>query len=211
MLEAIRTAIDGVDHWILDGATFPVISGGADDDPPPDPKDNPPPDPKKDDDDPPDLGEAGKRALAAERAARRDAEKKAKDAEKELEELRKASQTDQEKALEAARTEGRTEALSTANVRLLKAEIKVAAQGKLADPTDAVALLDLSKFEVNDDGDVDTKAISSAIDELVEQKPHLAAKATRPRGDGGGGPRGDAPEGKSSMNELIRQKAGRAT
>lgn len=153
----------------------------------------------------PDLGDAGKRALDAERDARRQAEKAAKDAQTELEKLRSASMSDQEKAVAAAKAEGRDEALKTANERLVRAEVKAAAAGKLADPGDALGLLgDLSAF-IDKSGDVDTKAITSAIDELVKAKPYLSAKPGN--GSGEGGPRGGNANGEPSMDDWLRSQA----
>lgn len=152
--------------------------------------DPPAPDPTKSDPVKPDdtLGPAGEKALAEERAARKVAEKAAKDAQAELDKVRKANMTEQEKAVADARAEGRKEALATATERLLRAEIR-AAGAKLADPGDAVAHLrdagDLARF-LSDDGEVDTKAISSAIDDLVKAKPYLAAQAKPGALPGGG-------------------------
>ena len=76
--------------------------------------------------------------------------------------------------------------------------MRAAATGRLADPADALRLLDLEKFSVDADGNVDTAAISAAVDELVTAKPYLAAKAKVPRapqgtrpGDGATGVSGD--------------------
>lgn len=126
------------------------------------------------------LGDAGKKALAAERAAAKAAEKRAKAAEAE-----------------------RTEALATANVRLVRAEVKAAAGGVLQDPEDAVRLLDLTEFEVNDDGEVDTKAITAAVRRLAESKPYLAVGAKPTALPGGGA----MPSKGSSMDDLIRKAA----
>ena len=63
------------------------------------------------------------------------------------------------------------EALAAANQRILKAEVRAAASGKLTDPADALRYLDLSKFTVTADGGVDTQAIADSIGELLEQKP----------------------------------------
>lgn len=126
------------------------------------------------------LGDAGKKALAAERAAAKAAEKRAKAAEAE-----------------------RTEALATANVRLVRAEVKAAAGGVLQDPEDAVRLLDLTEFEVNDDGEVDTKAITAAVRRLAESKPYLAVGAKPTALPGGGA----MPSNGSSMDDLIRKAA----
>lgn len=156
---------------------------------------------------PDDLGEAGKRAIEAERTARRAAEKRLNDLEKELTKIREGSMSEQEKAVEQARREARTEASKAFNVRLLQAEVRAVAAGKLADPEDAIRFLDLDQFDVDDDGKTDTKAITKALDELVKAKPYLAASATRPTGDADQGARGTS--GGSSMNDLLRQAAGR--
>ncbi|HEY7429252.1 MAG TPA: hypothetical protein VH641_00810 [Streptosporangiaceae bacterium] len=100
-----------------------------------------------------------------------------------------ASRTEQEKAVAAARGEGKAEAQAAANDRLLRAEIRAAAAGKLADPGDAVRLLDLSQFTVGEDGEIDGNAIEAAIGQLVKDKPYLAADAKRFQGTGDGGPR----------------------
>jgi hypothetical protein len=147
-----------------------------------------------------DLGDAGRRALAAERTRANDAERIARTAEQqrvaleaELEKLRDASRSESEKAIEKARKEAgesaRKEVLAAANRRILTAEIRAAAGGKLADPLDAVRLLNVADFSVNDDGEVDHKAIDKAIDSLLDAKPYLAANAKRVQGTADGGAR----------------------
>lgn len=153
------------------------------------------------------LGAPGLAALQSERDAREAAEREAKAAKKALEDLQAEHATEEEKKLKAARDEGSAEATAKANARILKSEVKVLATGKLADPSDAVALLDLTKFEVDADGNVDEKKIASAIEALLKEKPHLAARAKR-TGDGGGGPRGAEAE-TDSMDDRIRRAAGR--
>lgn len=74
------------------------------------------------------------------------------------------------------------EAIAKANQRVLKAEIRAAASGKLADPEDALHYLDLSKFEVGENGEVDSTAIGSAIDQLLKSKPYLGKAETTPTG-----------------------------
>lgn len=150
-----------------------------------------------------DLGEAGKKALDEERKARRAAEKSAKDATAELEKLRKSSMTDAEKAIAEAKAAGRQEALAEANDRLVSAEIRSAAAGKLADPGDAVIHLgDLTRF-TNVDGDIDARAITSAIDALVKSKPYLAPAGSRPGPLPGGGAK---PSSGFSINDDIRAR-----
>lgn len=169
----------------------------------PDPAADPPkPDPAKPDDA---LGPAGEKALSEERTARKAAEKAAKDAQAELDKVRKANMTDQEKAIAEARAEARKEALGVASERMLRSEIKAAAGTKLADPADAVAHLrdagDLNRF-LTDDGEVDTKAVASAIDDLVKTKPYLAAQA-KPGALPGGGAK---PSNGISPDDWIREQ-----
>lgn len=154
-----------------------------------------------------DGGKGGKDQLLADLARERDrrqaAEREAKRTEAELAKLRESSMSDQEKAIEQARREARLEANGAFNKRLVQADVRAAATGKLTDPEDAIRFLDLDAFGVNDDGDTDKKAITAAVAQLVKDKPYLAAGATRPTGDADQGARG-AGAGSSSMNDLIR-------
>lgn len=149
------------------------------------------------------LGEAGKRALDAERSSRRAAEKRARDLEAELTRVRESSMSETEKAIEKAKREAKAEATSAYNRRILQAEMRAAAAGKLADPEDAIRFLDLDDFTVGDDGAIDQKAVTKALDELVKAKPYLAASATRPTGDADQGTRRTSSGG-SLMNDLIK-------
>lgn len=133
------------------------------------------------------LGDAGKQALdrmktkwRAERDARRDAERR----------LTEAPTKDDADAEQYTRE---AEAIAKANQRILRSEIKAAAKGALADPADAFRFLDLTDFEVDDDGNVDEDEIAEAISSLVEKKPYLAAQGDRRfRGGADGGARKDA-------------------
>lgn len=154
------------------------------------------------------LGAEGEKALAAFKERAREAERDARNAKAELEKLRIESMGEAEKAVAQARLEGRAEALQTANARLLSAEVKAAAAGKLANPSLAPRLLDLTQFTLSDDGDVDTDAINKAIDRLLKSDPYLAAGATTP-GSFDPGPRGGGSAG-PDMNSQIRRAAGRA-
>lgn len=213
-----RITLAGQDWWrFLDGTLLPVISGGDGDPPPDDPPDDESPPP----DDPPDLGDAGKKALDAERTRAKAAEKAKKAAEKELADARKrladidaSSKSDHEKAIEKAKAEAvetvGKEATAKANARILRAEIKAAAAGKLADPADALRLLDLDDFEVDDDGDVDAKAISKAIADLVKSKPYLAAKANG-HGSADNGSRTGAGDNNQSLSPQERLRRAYST
>lgn len=102
--------------------------------------------------------------------------------------LIEASKTDLERAQEAATVANRrADSLVT---RAVKAEIKAAASG-FADPSDAVAFLDPSKY-AGDDGEIDTKQIAADLAALLTSKPHLGrgAQALAPnpaQGTGAGG------------------------
>src|SRR5690625_6678195 len=62
---------------------------------------------------------------------------------------------------DADRRKVESEALAKANARIVRSEVKAAAAGKLADPSDAYKFLDLDQFEVDDDGNVDEDEIRS--------------------------------------------------
>lgn len=123
----------------------------------------------------------------------------------EFDALAEQQKSDAEKAVDAARREGRSEALKAANDRLLKAEVRAAAAQKLADPADAVRLLDLASFTVGDDGEIDGAAITAAVEQLVTDKPYLAAQPSGFQGSGGNGPRGARPGTGPTLPQLIAE------
>lgn len=161
-----------------------------------------------------DLGDSGKRALTEERTARRNAEKAAKASKAELDKLRAEGQSEAEKAIAKAKAEGSAETLAKANARVLKAEVRAAAAGKMNDPADAVHFLDLSDFEVGDDGEVDAKAIAKAIDALLKDKPYLGkgdgagGGSRRSTGSADGGARGGGGKPAADMNAWLRGEPG---
>lgn len=169
-------------------------------DPPADPNTDPGEDPNTDpagqnDDDDDDgadsLGDPGKKALDRMKAERNEAKKAARERDAEIAELKRQieakDKTPEENELEAARAEARAETLSKANERVLRSEVKSAAAGKLRNPADALKLLDLKDFDVNEDGDVDTDQIQDAISDLLEEKPYLAAQGSNGSFDSGRG------------------------
>lgn len=112
-----------------------------------------------------------------------------------------------EQEFEALQSKRATEqaALAKANERILRSEIKAAAAGRLADPADALKLLDLSGFEVDDDGNVDEDAIAAAVAELVKNKPYLAAQGgKRFEGAADGGARKEGRPAQLSRDDLKR-------
>lgn len=145
------------------------------------------------------LGPAGEKALYAEKERRKAAEKEAREAkaarealEQRIARLEAGGEDEATKAAREAREQAEAEATAKANERILKAEIRAAAAGKLSDPGDALKFLNLSEFEVGSEGEVDAEALTDAIDNLLKNKPYLSA-ATAPRFQGGadGGARKD--------------------
>lgn len=85
---------------------------------------------------------------------------------KDLETLRQSTMTELEKAVTAARNEGRTEAQKESSGRLVAAEVRVALAGR---PIDAAALLegiDATRF-LTDNGDIDSKAINAWVERIA--------------------------------------------
>lgn len=134
------------------------------------------------------LGEAGKKALAEERAARKAAEKERSDLAARLKTFEDAQKTEAEKLAE--RADAAEKQAQAATARAVKAEVKALADG-FADREDAVLNLgDLAKFVK--DGEVDTEAITEALGKVLERKPHLkAAGPTRMAPDPSQGRGGD--------------------
>lgn len=92
-------------------------------------------------------------------------EDRAKDnatAAEELEKLKAASLSDQEKAVAAARAEGHKEASDKLTEKLLRAEFKAAAAGKL--PEGLVDAIDVKRF-LTEDGEPDTGAIAKFVED----------------------------------------------
>lgn len=162
--------------------------------PAPDPSSATPPEPKADDD----LGDAGKKALDAERARAKEADKRAKAAEAELEKFRKSQMSDQEKAVAQARDEGKAEATSAAAQRLAGAEIKAALAGVV--PVEKIAeIIDDTKLEkyIGEDGEPDAEKIAALRDRYAA----LTAGAT----PGTPPPPPGVPKGARSGNGEVKQ------
>lgn len=164
-----------------DGRAWPQPAGGNGEEDPPEPSEDPPSeDPPQEEDPPGDpeaLGDPGKRALDAERQARKDAEREKRELQKKLEEAQRAQMDDHERALAEARDEAVAETATKYASRLAAARAEALAAARTHDPDAAVQLLgDLTAF-VTEDGEVDTDAMSTALDELVEAKPYLKSDA----------------------------------
>ncbi len=115
------------------------------------------------------LGDGGKKALEAERDARKAADKRAKDFERELEKFRQASMSENEKAVAEAKASGRSEALTQVGKRLARAEFKAIAAGKGLDVSALLDDIDVSRY-VGDDGEPDEKEITAAVERFAALK-----------------------------------------
>lgn len=122
------------------------------------------------------LGDAGLKALKAERDARKAAEKASKDAEARIAELERQQLSDQERAVAEARDEGRKLAqteyeaqMSAAQTRLAESELRAALVGKVADVDAILALTDASRFVK--DGEVDRDTITETAERLGAAAP----------------------------------------
>lgn len=82
-----------------------------------------------------------------------------------------------------------------------------AAKTRLHDATDALTGIDLAAV-VNDQGEADPTKVTTALDDLVKRKPHLAKSTERiaPLGIGGGAPAGvtDAEKVKAVLADMQR-------
>jgi hypothetical protein len=121
------------------------------------------------------LGDPGKRALDSMKDKWKAEREKRRELEAKLAARDKPADGDQPDP-EAIVRQAEQAALGKANERIVRAEVKAAAAGKLADPADAYRFLDLTQFEVDADGNVDADEIADAIGDLLKTKPYLAAQ-----------------------------------
>lgn len=97
-----------------------------------------------------------------------------KAAAKRLAEIEAANATDLEKAVKAARDEGRAEVQKAANARLISAEARaVAAELRFKNPALAIKAVDLTDIKVGEDGAVDGDAVRAALTKLATDEPYL--------------------------------------
>ena len=166
---------------------------------------------------PPGLGDAGKRALDAERTRRADAdkarkaaEKRAKELEEQLAKIGDESKSEHEKALDTARKEADAAARQEVGAELQRERVEAAliraAAGVLEDPQDAVIFL-ADKVDVGEDGRPDPKKVTAMVAKLAEQKPGLTvAGATPPPGSFDGGAReGHDPTTQQRVDSFVER------
>lgn len=150
---------------------------------------------------PVELEDAGKKALDAERKARRDAEKAAKTAAAELDALRKQSMSEQERAVAEARDAGRAEALAEVAADRVDDAVRAAAAGKSVDVDALLEGLDRNRFV--SDGQPDREAIQGWIDRVAP-----AATQATPTVDLGQGVRNTMPLNGDGIEQALRRAVG---
>lgn len=155
--------------------TDPPADDPAKVDPPADPPADPQTDPPAD---PPAQDTTDWKAEARKWEARAKENGKAA---KELEKTRQAGMSEAEKAIADAEAKGRTAAATDYGEKLAGAELRAAAAIKGVDLTALGDLIAVSKF-VGEDGEVDTDAITKAVDRLAKVSP--AKQPAPPRGSG---------------------------
>ncbi|MFI5802969.1 hypothetical protein [Streptomyces sp. NPDC051561] len=112
------------------------------------------------------------------KALSRTNEKRWNETSTELDQFKKASMSDQDKALEAARTEARNAALSEVATSLVEAEIRAQSAGAgISVPTE---YLDFSRF-LTDEGKADTGKVKTFVDSL----PKPSTRPVFPKIQGG--------------------------
>lgn len=147
------------------------------------------------DDDGDGLGDKGKRALDEMKQKWRTEKQRRQQVEAKL--AQAGNDSGDKTDPDTIRQEAEQQANSKANARIVRSEIRAAATGKLADPKDALTFLDTSTFEVDENGDVDSDEIADAIEDLVKNKPYLAAqggKRFQGTGDGGAARKAGKPK-----------------
>ncbi len=151
------------------------------------------------------LGDAGKKALDAMKADRNAARAEAKRIADEFAAFKaQAEGKEAEYTATVEQQRVKDEALAAANLKIAKANLRAEAAGKLADPTDALTFIDVSEFEVDDDGNTDPAALSAAIEDLIKNKPYLAAQGKRFQGEADGGARKESGPTQVTKEEVSR-------
>jgi len=145
-----------------DGTRLPVISGGQEGDPPKDPPTDPPADPDA-------LGDAGKRALEAERQKARDEKKRADDLAAKLAEIENAGKSELQRLQEQA--EQATKRAEAAEASALRHEIAAA---KGLTPAQAKRLVGATREELEADADEILEAF------MPSEVPPSAPPSARP-------------------------------
>lgn len=155
-------------------------------------------------DDSAELGEAGKRAIKAERDRAKAAESERDALKTRVDELENATRSDQEKAVADARKDAETVERTkwTDTIRNLRVEGALRDAG-CTDPAIASKGSEFGRLKVADSGDVE--GLTEAIEAFKAAHPTLFPSG-RPQGDFGGGARSGSPAKPATLQEAITQQ-----
>lgn len=134
-------------------------------------------------------------------------EKRAKENTKAAEELEKVkadAMSEAEKAVAAAKAEGRAEALKESNTALAAARFEAAVAKAGVTLGDAASLIDTSKF-LTDKGEVDDDAIKDAVTKLAKLAPKPGAGRSGGEMPGGSG---ETPKRPRSLHSAVSNHLG---
>jgi len=143
------------------------------------------------------LGEGGIKALQAERDARKAADARVAELEAEANRLRRSNAASKGTDLEALKAEIQGEFAVT----LAETNLKAEAKGRLVNPADVLLYVKAEDLKGKDDA-----AVAKAVDDLLKERPYLAAADSSGKwGDVGGGNRETSePEPTSAFDRLRR-------
>lgn len=168
-----RLLVDGKPCWVWpDGTVLPVIRGGDGPDEKEEEEQDPPPDPKDDDEDDDLSDEDDVEKLRTEakkwKSFARKHERSAKTISKELEKVQRERMSDQEKAVEDARTEGELAGSRKAAESLVPAAFALAAGDRIDEKRLEAVVdgIDPTKF-LNDDGQIDVERVKAFVDGIA--------------------------------------------
>lgn len=170
--------------WVFpDGKILPVVSGGADEGEPPATGTEPPKAPEPTSPpatEPPPADPAAEVAKWKDLARKHEERAKANaKAAQELEQLKAQSLSETEKAIEAAKAEGRTEAETRLRERIIAAEVKAKAAAVSSDPSLVAMLIDRQSLKWNDD-ELDEESLDKAIARVLKERPILVRQDPGP-------------------------------
>jgi len=90
------------------------------------------------------------------------------------------------------RRQAKVEAREESDAKLIRAEVRTLAAAAFTNPADALHNLDLSDYEVDDDGElVDAKQVKADLAQVLKDNPHYSKTGKAPKADPSQGSKGD--------------------
>lgn len=148
-----------------------------------------------------DPAEKLKKALRAERDARKAAERERNTLKQQLEAKDKPAD---QAAIDEARREAEQAATEKANGRIVRAELRAAAAGKVSNLTALTRLVDVSQIEVDADGEPSADDIEDAIAQFLSDYPEFAADKSKFSGTADQGTKGKQSKERQLTREQLK-------